>query len=106
MTRATDLIAAERERQITDEGFEPEGDLGYSVDLANAAECYVWAFVGQYGTHAVDFAEVLASPPVWPWEHDYWKPTGDAVRDLTKAGALIAASIDALLADLDETPVL
>jgi hypothetical protein len=37
----------------------------------------------------------------------YWKPTpNDAVRQLVKAGALIAAAIDSLAAgiDRDETP--
>lgn len=35
---------------------------------------------------------------LWPWSREAWKPTGDRVRDLTKAGALIAAAIDAELA--------
>lgn len=35
---------------------------------------------------------------LWPWEHRWYKPTPeDRVRELTKAGALIAAAIDDLL---------
>lgn len=40
-------------------------------------------------------------PPDWPWDlKRHWKPTpGDPVRQLVKAGALIAAEIDRRLAD-------
>ena len=34
-------------------------------------------------------------PRDWPWEPEAWKPTYP-VRDLVKAGALIAAEIDRL----------
>lgn len=30
----------------------------------------------------------------WPWDADAWKPTQDPIRQLVKAGALIAAEID------------
>lgn len=33
-------------------------------------------------------------PDMWPWEPSAWKPSGSSVRDLIKAGALIAAEID------------
>jgi len=37
-------------------------------------------------------------PPIWPWEKSWWKPTpNDRVKELVKAGALIAAEIDRLL---------
>ncbi len=32
----------------------------------------------------------------WPWDEEWWKPDNDAVRNLAKAGALIAAEIDRL----------
>ena len=32
----------------------------------------------------------------WPWHARHWKPTGDPVRDLTKAGTLLAAAIDSI----------
>jgi hypothetical protein len=30
---------------------------------------------------------------VWPWENQF-KPTGDCIKDLTKAGALYLAEVD------------
>lgn len=36
-------------------------------------------------------------PALWPWDAKWWKPTPDnRVRELVKAGALIAAEIDRL----------
>ena len=36
----------------------------------------------------------------WPWDDEWWKPTpDDRIRELVKAGALIAAEIDRLLRD-------
>jgi hypothetical protein len=35
-------------------------------------------------------------PSSWPWDYDWWKPSDDPIRNLTKAGALIAAEIDRL----------
>lgn len=101
MTRGTDLIAAERERQITHEGHTPEGDVGHEAQLAAAGQSYA-----MFATHALLMGatpEVLAAakdivPPFWPWNREYWKPTGDVVRDLVKGGALIAAALDAVQA--------
>ena len=86
MTKATDLITAERERQISAEGYTPDHDLGRAHALVDAAKCYLRAGSQKPGT----------VPIGWPWADHYWKPTGDPVRDLTKAGALIAAAIDSL----------
>jgi len=33
---------------------------------------------------------------LWPWGSEWWKPSKDPIRDLVKAGALIAAEIDRL----------
>lgn len=80
--RGTDLIAAERQRQIDVEGFAPEYDTGRVDELAGAAACY-----------AVGHCDIWA----WPWSRRDWKPTpDDRVRELVKAGALIAAAIDAI----------
>lgn len=32
----------------------------------------------------------------WPWHSSWWKPSDDPIRNLVKAGALIAAEIDRL----------
>lgn len=84
------LIADERARQITQEGWTPEHDDGHSNgDLAVAAACYA-APGGQLRGEEIR--------EQWPWENAWWKPTpNDRVRELVKAGALIAAEIDRLL---------
>lgn len=80
------LIAAERERQIAEEGWTPEHDDGHDEsELAIAAACYA---VPEYMRTSHHLR--------WPWD-GYWKPTpDDRERELVKAGALIAADIDRL----------
>jgi hypothetical protein len=85
-----DLIAAERQRQIDAEGWTPEHDMEHhGEDLSKAALCYL-----QPRAFRVLNGDV---PVLWPWAARYWKPTpDDRVRELVKAGALIAAEIDRL----------
>ncbi|PYG00189.1 hypothetical protein SAMN05216184_104128 [Georgenia satyanarayanai] len=82
------LIAAERRRQVEEEGWTPEHDAEHPDGvLARAAVRYA-APEGPVRTRVA---------PVWPWPWHYWKPTpNDRVRELVKAGALIAAEIDRL----------
>ena len=87
-----DLIWAERFRQIHEEHYNAYHDHGHADQLAAAGATYAlpeklrpssWARTG------------IAT---WPWTKAAWKPTpDDRVRELVKAGALIAAAIDALL---------
>ncbi len=85
-----ELIAVERERQVAAEGWTAEHDdtHGATNGLAQAAASYAKeAWMPLTASHR--------SPPLeWPWEPERWKPSGDPVRDLVKAGALIAAEID------------
>ena len=84
-------IAAERERQEAREGWTPEHDDQHTNgQLLKAALCYAEQGLVQYHYGPGD------QPPGWPWSFHWWKPTGDRVRDLVKAGALIAAEIDRL----------
>lgn len=77
-----EMIAAERKRQIEEEGFDADRDAAYTKgELVSAALSYLQSDV----VEAVDF--------YWPWDASWWKPTG-GVEDLVKAGALIAAEID------------
>ncbi len=85
------LITAERQRQIREEGWTAEHDDKHDMgELAKAAACYA---VGEqiikegYGY----------STELWPWDTEWWNPSSDPIRNLTKAGALIAAEIDRLL---------
>lgn len=83
------LIAAERLRQVTDERWLPgHDDIHDSGELAAAAKSYVRIALG------ADHRTVLEMD--WPWEERWFKPSPDAIRNLVKAGALIAAEIDRL----------
>ncbi len=97
-----ELIAAERDRQVTEEGYSAEHDAGHDYALTEAAKAYVdSAQKSRWSTVLMEFSH--ARRLGWPWPRKYWKPTGDPVRDLTKAGALIAAAIDALQAKAPES---
>lgn len=88
----SDLIAAERERQEVGERWTESHDDEHSQrELVRAACCYASeAHMSRTQSH-------MTLPPIeWPWEPEWWKPSGNAIRDLTKAGALIAAEIDRL----------
>lgn len=74
-------IAAERKRQIEVEGYSPKHDRNYTNgELARAAHAYL-----------------VNDSFCWPWGRTTWKPASH-MRNLVKAGALIAAEIDRLLA--------
>jgi len=95
------LIAKERSRQVEEEGWTPKHDDHHTGgELAIAGACYAFDYIGeaynQEGCRQVgeDF---------WPWAGGTMKTIPDmktspdnAIRQLTKAGALIAAEIDRL----------
>lgn len=99
-----ELIAAERARQVDAEGWTADHDDEHTKhELVRAALCYITPgrFIDTPG---------LAAPKDWPWEACHWKPKAssggpealgvqspaDRIRNLTKAGALLAAEIDRL----------
>jgi len=83
-------IAAERRRQVEEEGWTAEHDSGHrEAELARAALSYLLGYVAVAG-------RLPAYPGEWPWPGESWKPSEDPVRNLEKAGALIAAEIDRL----------
>ncbi len=81
---AIGLIAEERRRQVAGEGWsERHDDTHTNGELVLAAVAYL-------DTSAADI--------YWPWDMVDFKPvTGDRIRELVKAGALVAAEIDRLL---------
>ena len=105
MSTAVELIAAEQERARTEEGYTPEHDVGHAVELVWAGRCYAEETAMRLNRKPTMLpgAEWLSAPDFqdfpWPWAPRYWKPTGDPVRDLVKAGSLIASAIDSLLAE-------
>ena len=89
-------IAKERQRQLEQEGWTPERDDRYlHGDLASAAHCYAQYAGWQSHGHA-NFPTPAERPVEWPWVSEWWKPSEDPIRNLEKAGALIAAEIDRL----------
>lgn len=90
-----ELIAQERERQISKEGWTAEHDAEHAEgELAVAAACY--AIPGD-DRELIDRGRLAGIvPSAWPWDSAWWKPGPTRVRELVKAGALIAAEIDRL----------
>jgi len=89
---AIEDIAAERQRQISGEGFGPARDNGYvHFQLARAAAAYAW-FAGTADEWRANYH---GAPPIWPWSLDWWKPR-DRRHDLVRAAALIVAEIERL----------
>ena len=89
-----ELIAAERLRQIQEEGWTAAHDDNHTAgDLCHAARCYTGHALGLIQ----GMGRGIRAPGTWPWVAPSWKPSDDPIRDLTKAGALIAAEIDRLL---------
>lgn len=85
VTAVADVLA-ERQRQISAEGWTPEHDDEYQhCEMAVAAACYIMA----------DDDPRADVPELWPWPSEWWKPT-NIRRDLVKAGALILAEIERL----------
>ena len=91
-----DGIAMERIRQIKKEGWSPEHDDTHTENqLALAAACY--ALPLKFLVRSTKYPYQVIDD-LWPWERKWWKPTPDnRIRELEKAGALIAAEIDRLL---------
>lgn len=81
------LIEQERNRQITEEGYDYEHDRQESLEeLLRAAVCYI----------KVNYEDITIDD--WPksWDYRAWKPT-NTLRNLQKGGALITAAIDKYL---------
>jgi len=96
------LIRHERLRQVRMEGWSPEHDDGHKqAEMAAAAVCYGALAVAQQTRHLEGRPSEMYAPKTdhvrWPWDDEWWKPSNNAIRNLVKAGALIAAEIDRLV---------
>lgn len=98
-----DRIAHERSRQqAPGEGRTLQGDMQYPPGtLAMAGLCYT-LFAASSPTMRDALRPAVPFSGHWPWDEEYWKPGADnsyacRIRELEKAGALIAAEIDSLL---------
>lgn len=107
MTTAASVIeeiAAERARQISEEGWTPEHDNIHSDgQMARAAACYAYFASLNDEVRGVSMfsgsRECLSAMPVlrrlWQWGAEWWKPK-ERRRDLVRAAALIVAEIERL----------
>ncbi len=87
MSTALRDVTAERQRQVSQEGWTTQHDDEHSDgELARAAAVYanpeIWNVFG-------------ATSIGWPWAPEWYKP-GDRRRDLVKAAALLLAEIERL----------
>ena len=98
MKTGIELIQEERNRQITSENYTSEHDDKYSGShLSFAATSYCYYANNQPFDNKEDQQDINDECLImWPWDNKYWKPSEDKVRNLVKAGALIAAEIDRL----------
>lgn len=109
-------ILVERRRQIEVEGRSPDADVAYENDeLAKAAACYALPITDDRRRDVVIWG---GAPEGWPFAKEAWKPatvvdagegeaavrSADRIRELEKAGALIAAEIDRLARRLERGP--
>lgn len=92
MASGVEIIAFERQRQIDQEGWTAEHDDDHDLgELGSAAKCYLRAGVDP---SFIEDYPVGSPPGTWPWDWSWWKPSTDPIRNLARAGALIAAEID------------
>ena len=93
-----ELIAAERQRQLNEEGWTPEHDDEHNgAEMIDAAAEYArYTAILVRDPSASELREWETPSGDWPWHPDCWKPDADPIRNLVKAGALIAAEIDRL----------
>lgn len=91
---AREAIQAERERQVSVEGWTPDHDDRHdNGEMLRAAVIYY--------QHAARpdiplTMEMDGRPLGWPWDAQWWKPK-DRERDLVRAGALCLAERDRIL---------
>lgn len=98
-----ELIAVERHRQQSQEGWDQDHDSQHTDgSLAAAAACYANMAAGLVDPdYDKDFDDLSHDcwRGAWPqsWADSWWKPSPDPLVNLRKAGALIAAEMDRVL---------
>lgn len=93
MSRASQDVIAERQRQMEQEGWTPEHDDDHAGgELAHAAVCYAYCVATFGGLPDESFAQI-PPPDAWPWLDEWWKPKTPRSA-LVRAAALLIAEID------------
>lgn len=100
MKNGLEHISEERKRQQEDLKWTPENDDRYiNNELGNAATAYLLAndleIVSEDPMKNVTISVMMRRDMFWPFKDYSFKPSPeDRVKELAKAGALIAAEID------------
>ncbi|HVJ44690.1 MAG TPA: hypothetical protein VM639_24550 [Dongiaceae bacterium] len=96
-TSAIADVIAERQRQISVEGWTPEHDDEHAHgEMARAAACYALGYMMEKPRPNNPMERQTFKPSMlWPWGRRWWKPK-DRRRDLVRAAALIIAEIERL----------
>lgn len=102
MKTGIELITEERQRQISKEGWTPEHDDSHvNAELSLAASVYACPqLLIPQSSQGLTYRQRVFHA-LWPFGMEWYKPALDndgpqRVRELAKAGALIAAEIDRL----------
>lgn len=89
-------IQAERDRQISGEGYDATHDDGHDDgELLAVARMYWQVAIGVALPMRGRPGNLRMVPIGFPWAPEWWKPKSKA-RDLERAGALCLAEIDRL----------
>lgn len=100
MKTGIQIISEERDRQVTAEGWSPDHDSTHiEGQLAYAGASYALYHAMKTTFPPASFEKLKLEDQAtkeWPWEREWWKPSTDPIKNLAKAGALIAAEIDRL----------
>lgn len=103
MKNGSELIAQERARQIEKEGWTAEHDAEHVCgELTDAAVMYAMRKYWKDRINPMIVGKEGMPGFMWPFGEESFKPSNESwpdgrIRDLVKAGALIAAEIDRLL---------
>lgn len=98
MNKYAQLMAEERERQISEEGWSPEHDDEHvNGELANVAACFsATNELYLYSKHS-DGLHNMTACHLYPWEDKYYKKASkNRKQQLIVAGALIIAELERL----------
>ena len=99
MKTGVEIIDDERKRQIEKECFYPShDDHWHDGELSVAAACYALPDRKRRTLSTIHLGKMMSVvEKIWPWCIEFWKPTPEnRIKELAKAGALIAAEIDRL----------
>jgi hypothetical protein len=95
VSKAIEDVIAERERQVSAEGWSPDHDAAHvNGEMAGAAACYAAATCKVQNLDVRELRDKFIVD-FWPWARSWWKPQ-ERRRNLVKAAALIIAEIERL----------